>query len=434
MSLTIAKQHIREIFSGLKPLEVSETILLALFVVVYPWSWNVALWILIPLLVNAVVRMTAYRTVGNSYSKWGRIALYMPLALYGFYCLSMLYTSDVAEGFSILSHKLPMLIIPIYFLVGGLQFLSRKRVTFLGISFAAGCTTLAIYFILSRLWMIVFADASARILFNTHDIVPHHTYSAMYFLLSIAFLYLMERQHGDRMTAGTKALLWVSVGFLLVITFLIQSRSGVLCLVLLCIYALYDIFFNRKKRRLGLLLAGIVLGGVLASSLLLDDRFNRLNATVKEIASGNTEDVRFEIWSNACQVIQQNPLLGVGIGDRMTDLEANHRVQFYYSDKSWHPFNPHNQFLDTWVCVGILGFLTLIALFLIPFVLAWRSTPRHSLLLVFVFITAMAALVESVLERQMGVIFFCFAYCLLLLPACTETKTDVTGNADSCYK
>ncbi len=420
MTLNVAKQHIREFFSGLRPLEVSEMILFALFVIVYPWSWNLSLWILIPLLVNAIARMTAYRTVGNSYSKWGRVAISLLIVLYSLYCFSMLYTNDVAEGFSILSHKLPMLIIPVYFLVGGLQFLTRKRLLCLGFCFAAGCTTLSIYFIFSRLWMIVFNDASARILFYTHEIVPHHTYSAMYFLLSMTFLYLIERQYGARMTAGTKALLWVSVAFLLIITVLIQSRSGVLCLVMLCIYALYDIVFGRKKRILGLILAGIAAGGILASSLLLDDKLNRLNATVKEIASGSTEDTRFEIWSNACQVIRQNPIFGVGIGDRMADLEANHRVQFHYSDTPWHPFNPHNQFLDTWVCVGISGLLTLVSLFLLPLLLAWRSKPRNSLLLVFVFITAVAALVESVLERQMGVIFFCFAYCILLLPACTS--------------
>ncbi len=424
MTLSVAKQHIKAFFSGLKPLEISEMILLALFVIVYPWSWNLSLWILIPLLANTIARMTAYRTAGNNYSKLGRIAISLLIVLYGLYCLSMLYTNDVAEGFSILSHKLPMLIIPIYFLVGGVSFLSHKRLLCLGYCFTAGCTSLSIYFIFSCLWKILFADASYQILFFTHEIVPHHTYSAMYFLLSMTFLYLMERRYGSCMSAWMKIFIGVCILFLLIITFLIQSRSGVLCLIILCLAALCDILFIRKKRRLGLILTGMILAGILSSTLLLDDRFNRLNATLKEIVSGNTEDTRFEIWSNACQVIQQNPILGVGIGDRMADLEANHRVQFHYSDTPWHPFNPHNQFLDTWVCVGILGLLTLISLFLLPLLHAWRSKPRNSLLLVFVFITAVAALVESILERQMGVIFFCFAYCLLLLPACTHSTDN----------
>ncbi len=420
--MTVAKQYFKEIFAGLKPLEFSEMILLVLFTIVFPWRWNVALWILTTLLVNATARMIAYSSIGNPYGKWGRLSLGLLIGLYGLYCLSLLYTRDIAEGTSILAHKLPMLIIPIYFLIGSLRFLSHQRVIFLGTCFAASCTALSIYFVFSRLGMILFTSANARVLFATHGTVPHHTYSAMYFLLSTAFLYLMERRNDSRMTAGVKSLLWVSVAFLLIITFLIQSRSGVLCLVLLCLSALYDIVFNRKKWCLGLILTGIAVGGILASSLLLDDRFNRLNATIKEVASGNTEDTRFEIWSNACQVIQQNPLFGVGIGDRMADLEANHRVQYYYSTTPWHPFNPHNQFLDTWVCVGILGVLTLCALFLLPLLQAWHHKPRHSLLLIFVFITAVAALVESILERQMGVIFFCFAYCLLLLPSCVPPQ------------
>ncbi len=71
--------------------------------------------------------------------------------------------------------------------------------------------------------------------------------------------------------------------------------------------------------------------------------------------------------------------------------------------------NFHNQFLQTWAEVGILGFLLLVFLMFRPFFLK----NQHPLFLIFVSLTLIGFLTESMLERQAGVVLFAFMYPLL---------------------
>lgn len=412
------KQYIKAAFEGTRPLEISEIILMMLFVVIYPFSWQLALWVGLLLLLNAAARMIRYHCYGNNFSTLSRWALCLLPALYLFYLASITYSTNTAEGWEILFHKLPMLLFPIYFLVADTRFLSHKLLILLGYCFAISCTLLGAAFIFTRLFQILFAGASFNVLFSTGFLVPHHTYASMYFLLSITFLYLENKHHGNEYPRWWNIIIWVCIAFLIAITFFIQSRSGVLCLICLVLWALYDIIFNRKMRLLGFGLTGTALLFFALVTLAPGDSHNRLNSTVKEVSGGDTGDIRFEIWGNALQVIKENPIWGIGVGDRMDVLEENHERNFLMGQNSnWHRYNPHNQFLDTWVALGIFGLFTLLAIFLLPLIYALRDRPRNILLLTFIAVAFVSSLVESTLERQMGIIFFCFAYGILQLPA-----------------
>lgn len=398
-------------------MEISEIILATLFVVIFPFSWQLSLWAGLLMIVNTAVRLACYRGAGNDYCRLNRLALWLLPILYGLYFVSIAYSDNTTEGFNIMFHKLPILLFPLYFLTGGLRFASRKVLMFIGYCFALSCTALSAIFIFTQIGKIVFAGASVSALFSPGTMVPHHTYAAMYFLLSMTFLYLSNKHYSVTLPPAWNILTWVSIAFLIAITFFIQSRSGVLCLIFLVLWALYDIIFNRKKYRLGIALAGITIVIFAALNVNLGENYNRLSNTMKEVTAGSKEDVRFEIWRNALQVIEKHPVFGIGVGDRMEVLEANHESQFLtYMHPAWHPYNPHNQFLDTWVTLGIPGLLILLSIFILPGIYALRCRPRNALLIAFLFVAFVSSMVESTLERQMGMMFFCFAYGMLLLP------------------
>lgn len=63
-----------------------------------------------------------------------------------------------------------------------------------------------------------------------------------------------------------------------------------------------------------------------------------------------TSTRRFLSWRNSWQLIQQQPLLGVGIGD----YEAEMKI-VYQQDKLGFPVNTHSQLLYYWTCAGVLG-------------------------------------------------------------------------------
>jgi len=80
-------------------------------------------------------------------------------------------------------------------------------------------------------------------------------------------------------------------------------------------------------------------------------------------------------------------------------------------------FNPHNQFIQTAVALGIMGLLPFLLWMFIPLVLAIRR--RDLLLILFLFLFFMNALPESLIERQAGVVFTVFFLSVLVW-----TKTE----------
>ena len=83
---------------------------------------------------------------------------------------------------------------------------------------------------------------------------------------------------------------------------------------------------------------------------------------------------------------------------------------FELADKE---LNPHNQFLQTGVEIGIIGLLLLVALIFVGTSIA--RTNRSGLLLLVISALAFNSLFESMLQRQSGIVFFTFWICLLMI-------------------
>ena len=125
---------------------------------------------------------------------------------------------------------------------------------------------------------------------------------------------------------------------------------------------------------------------------------------------------RVYLWDYASDLIAQKPLIGYGIGDATKELNLALKdcdALFWNGEKNVpihaKKLNYHNQFLQTWAEVGILGFLLLAFLMIRPFFLK----NQHPLFLIFVALTLIGFLTESMLERQAGVVLFAFMYPLL---------------------
>ena len=77
---------------------------------------------------------------------------------------------------------------------------------------------------------------------------------------------------------------------------------------------------------------------------------------------------------------------------------------------SGRSLNFHNQYLQSWAQVGIFGFLLLLFAIVGPLF----TKNQHPLFLMFIGLTSVGLLTESMFERQSGVLFFAFMYPLLL--------------------
>lgn len=422
--LSTTVQNINNFFGTLRPLEFSETILLCLFVAIYPFSWQLSLYVSFAVLLNAIIRMISYHSFGNSYSRLTKFAVIIFPALYVAYLVSMTYTQNSAEGWQTMFHKLPMVLFPLYFLCAGLQYITKRQLRLIGYAFALSCTAVALINIFGDLYKVLFAGASGAIFYGAHKFTPHHTYNAMYFLFSIVFLYTDSKRHRGDYTSWWKIVCCLCMALLMTVTWFVGSRSGVIILICLVLWFLHDITFGSGHKKLGLGVAGGIVILIVVTLFVSPGAHNRLGETMRD-AIGEKEDIRYKIWSNAVQVIKENPVLGVGVGDRIDALKDNHTKNH---TGYWNNYNPHNQFLDAWMSAGLLSFFLTLAIFILPAIYALRKKPVSGMLVAFVFITGVTSLVESVLERQMGIMFICFACCLLLLPQSSQQMHRPIGD------
>lgn len=76
-------------------------------------------------------------------------------------------------------------------------------------------------------------------------------------------------------------------------------------------------------------------------------------------------------------------------------------------------FNPHNQFLQTGLEIGLLGLAVLLLLLVLVFVRAVRS--GDLILTVLTASLVFNCLFESMLQRQSGIVFYTFWICFLIM-------------------
>jgi O-antigen ligase len=122
-------------------------------------------------------------------------------------------------------------------------------------------------------------------------------------------------------------------------------------------------------------------------------------------ANWNPVNIRFALWEISCQVIEDNWLSGVGIGhldETFKDYYTRNKFEFGLSNH----FNSHNQFLQTFIILGISGFIVLVFVFLTSFKLA--LVKKDVLMFVFFSTFLLFSISESTLTVNKGVVFFSF--------------------------
>lgn len=151
----------------------------------------------------------------------------------------------------------------------------------------------------------------------------------------------------------------------------------------------------------------------------------------KGFLSGKTgyktgNEVRLVMWTVTSEEIAKHPL-GVGTGN--VDAHLSHRLKEYgqldLAKQDEHgaiQYNPHNQFLQTGLEIGLSGLIVLL-LFIGQ---TWRiaRSYKNYLLMAVVASLVVNSLFESMLQRQSGIVFYAFWMCLLTLISVTNTKNQ----------
>ena len=126
--------------------------------------------------------------------------------------------------------------------------------------------------------------------------------------------------------------------------------------------------------------------------------------TITENLNPNDKSVamRVEAWKTAITLLENNPL-GIGLGN------VEEQMQFQYEKNKTllteqNRKNPHNQFLETALQMGIQGLVVFLVLLFLYFRYYAKSPIGFAILSLFIF----SFLVESMLERQVSIAAWVF--------------------------
>lgn len=203
--------------------------------------------------------------------------------------------------------------------------------------------------------------------------------------------------------------------FLFVAVIMLSSRMEIL--VLFATGGLLSLLFLpprlRKRALLLLLVATIGASAIILSSADNRQRFKEmfdLSADYTENRFGG-RSIRLHKWKNTLECWTQSPVLGVGTGDMQDELNKTYRDNDFKIALE-QAFNPHNQYLQTLLTLGLPG-LTMLLLWLWS-CWWWGWKHRNWLLFAFGTVVSLSIITESMLERQWGVVFIAVMWVLLV--------------------
>jgi O-antigen ligase len=200
---------------------------------------------------------------------------------------------------------------------------------------------------------------------------------------------------------------------------MLQSKAGILITGILFI-----VFFFRmvsvKKKIITALVAFIVLGCIyfaVTKYIITANHSRILNAehqlieTKLDTTTKESNQVRILIWKASADIIKNNFLIGTGTGDVKDELMRTYKEKGM-TGAFEHNLNAHNQFIQTFIALGVPGIVGLLSLFISGI---WSGIKKRKWVFIFfMIITLLNFIPESMLEVQTGVIFFAFFNSLLL--------------------
>ncbi|MEO8761853.1 MAG: O-antigen ligase family protein [Bacteroidia bacterium] len=327
------------------------------------------------------------------------------LAIFIFYLLhllALLYTQNIGEGLFSLEIKISMLVFPLVFYT---EYFTEKQYNFFFKSFIVG-TLLCCLLCLGRAVFLYFSKGEITFYYEKLAWFQHPSYLAMYVTFCCVVLLLKN--------IFSKILTYLSLLFFTFFVLLLSSKTGIVIHFTLLIFCIVSLFLKGKNyfKIIGSALLGLI---VFCSCLFFIPEINQrfkgvvmaLNAEGIDKSSVESTGVRILIWKEAMQIRKENLLLGVSPGDANDALYASYKkdgITGAYEKK----LNAHSQYFQTLVGLGILGLLSLLALFIVPLI-----ENRTKMVLFFALITALNFLTESMLQTMAGCIFLGYFYSII---------------------
>lgn len=344
--------------------------------------------------------------------------------IYLIYFIGLFYSINPYEGLLNLQTKLSLLVFPLLFATIDENILKNQKAKIL-YYYILGCFVTTLVLLIRSFYNFLESSSFDEFFYGKLSWYHHASYIAMFLVFAIGILFYKFYTAHQKPNKKYQVIYVFLIIYFSFFVLLLSSKAGILSLLIIFLgHIAYLIFRKKHVGSLSMLLIYVLT--LWASSTYLTVTSSRLsnaqqaiNKKTPDKSSTESTTERLLIYKSALSVIKENVLFGVGTGDTNDALLKVYKTN-QYSGALESQLNAHNQYLQTFIAVGIFGFLALLALLFIPFYMAIKH--RNFLYVLLLFLVTFNLLFESMIERQAGVVFYAFFNGLFFFCMFTDKK------------
>ncbi len=313
--------------------------------------------------------------------------------------VGLLYSSNTKEASFIIEKKLSLLFLPFIFASIQIEEESKLRIykwfVCLLIFFSVTCLIYGFNNYLNT------GDIKMFSLEFSLYIDIHRVVMSMYLTLGTYFVFELFSKK--------------KISFYFLLVYLLISGVHVLLMasrLYMVVYVgfVYFLFYKYIPSKKIFYIASVCMIFLVISSIVVMFTTNKLfKSQIETIFTGKKTDAAYTNgvserqyqWDAATALIKRHPFIGVGQGDVVDSLVKE------YENMKWdigytHRYHAHNQYLQSFIGLGILGLLSLIAMIFYPFIF-YKETPIEAKICSVLF--GISMLTDNHTELQQSIIF-----------------------------
>ncbi|MEJ0029484.1 MAG: O-antigen ligase family protein [Bacteroidota bacterium] len=334
----------------------------------------------------------------GDFANKGRLILQNPLAwvlplFFVLHVIGVFYSDNVSNAWSNIDKKVAFAFVPL--IVVSAKPFTRDEIRWVMWLFAGACFAGSLICLFNAMFL---SEGDWWLRASYVDLAAgigiHPTYLSLYLLVSILIVFKTIKNQ------------WMSAAliiyFLVFIVFL-SSRIVIVSTALVVI----AVAISNSRRNLMIACMAIMVIALFANRVSFYrnvQQYTKENFSLPPAAmADNAITIRMSLlWLSIHAIREVNPIFGTGTGDVNDTIAA---LQDRYNIHNiLNTSDPHNQYLHTYIALGTVGLLALLAVFLTPL---WMLMKQREFLVASVIIVFMLiSLTESLLELQKGIVLF----------------------------
>ncbi len=316
------------------------------------------------------------------------------------YLIGMLWTEDIVTGlYDTKSIKYGLYLIVFYSIVDG-RYVNKVITAFILGMLVSELTSYGMLFSIMP-WEL---DIGAIHFYTAPSLDdPSPFLNHIHYGVALAFTVILigQKIYFSNNTLIVKSLLSIFILTATANIFVTGGRTGYITFILLILTL--SLFYLRKKAVLALVFLALVLGVAYNTSPIFKARVEKTQNSIDKLFRQNPNfntsiGVRAGLFYYGFEAVENDLILGVGTGDSMSEIYKTTPQKWTGIHKQPHE---HNQFLSTFVKLGIIGLLIFLNIYYQIF--RYKQEDRE---LKFIMIFSTLAIAFGILTTQFNLRFF----------------------------